>query len=70
MYWIVAFFPWWSIPVAAIFFELGRTFRKKGAKVAWVYFGSTGFLLVLLIAYFLAGGGVMGQAVYQKIIGN
>lgn len=54
---LVRFFPFWGLPVALVFFEMGMFFyfrRERYGVLAC--FGMTGFFIVLSIAWLVLGG--------------
>ena len=54
LYFTIKFFPYWSIPLALIFGEMGMIFRRRGnIKLRNRMFGIGAFWFVLTVAFFV-----------------
>jgi hypothetical protein len=57
LYFIADLYPWWAIPLAFIFADLGNRQRKRRARgKMFFHFGICATLVLLAVAYFVFNG--------------
>ena len=55
-------FPFWAVPLAFILFEVGFFYKRRKSEARVVFFGASGFLVVLALTWVVMRGDLHAEA--------
>jgi hypothetical protein len=55
-------FPFWAVPLAIILFEVGFFYKRRRSDAKVVFFGASGFLICLALAWLVLRGDLHAEA--------
>jgi len=67
VYFAIHYLPYWSLPLALIFGEVARIFKRRGRKKAMIWFGVlAGFFMALTVCFFVFSWGQYGYPAIRE----
>jgi hypothetical protein len=66
---LMRLYPFWSVPLAAIFVQLGIYFRRRTSSLQWSCFGMAGLLVLTALIWIVGRGDLHSDQWVRAVFG-